>query len=450
MTSDVTTHDTRPARWAEVCSQPAPAWLQALRRTAYARFEALGFPSTRDEEWRHTDVARIARGTFAASGAPFAAGAMAHVEAAFLPAAGPRLVFVNGRFAPALSAPAALPPGVIVASLGAVLAAPAPWLEAHYGRVAGIESHAFTALGTALATDGVVVFLPRGAVLTEPVQVVFWTGGAGAADRAAPESHARLLVVAEDAAQACIVEVHAGQGASFSNTVSELVLGAAARVDHVKLQVLPAGALHTARACVRMGRDARCNSAAFAFGGALARNEFEVAFAGPGGECALDGLWIGTGTQHLDSRTLVDHAVPHCTSRQLYKGILAGAAHGVFNGRVVVRPQAQQTSAHQTNRNLLLSESALVDTKPQLEILADDVQCTHGATIGRLDEESLFYLRSRGIGVQAARDLLVAAFAHEVVARVRPEGLQAAIEPAVAAYLSTVTGRPSTVEGSRA
>lgn len=445
MTADVTTHDARAARWAAMHHPAGPAWLHALRRAAYERFEALGFPSTRTEAWRHTDVARIARGTFATPDAMVPAAAARLADRVLLPGVGPRLVFVNGRFAPGPSAVSALPPGAVVMSLASALAAPPAWLEAHYGRVAATDAHAFTALATALATDGAVVYLPRGAAIADPVQVVFLSTGGGAA---AVEWHARVLVVAEEGARATLVEVHAGDGAGFSNTVSELVLAPGAAVDHVKVQVLPPGALHTASTCAQLGRDARCNSASFAFGAALARNEFEAAFTAPGGECTLDGLWIGSGTQHLDNQTFVDHAQPDCQSRQLYKGILTGSAHGVFTGRVLVRADAQRTSAHQTNRNLLLSEGALVDTRPQLEILADDVQCTHGATIGRLDEESLFYLRSRGIGTADARAMLVRAFAQEVVSRVRPEGVRAGIEGILLAHLPGAADVAAAAEGS--
>ena len=446
MTAGVTTHDARAARWAAARGQAAPAWLQALRRTAYERFETLGFPAVRDEAWRHTDVARIARGAFTAPDLMIPAAAAELAARWTLDLDGPRLVFVNGRFATHLSAAGPLPPGVVVGSLGAALGTHAPWLEAHYGRVAAPELQAFTALGTALALDGAVVYVPPGVILTEPVRVLFLSCGAAGT---AMETHTRLLVVAGEAAQVDVVEVHAGEGPGFSNVVSELVLAAGAQVGHTKVQSLPLEALHTARTCDALGRDARCRSWSFAFGAALARNEFEVAFEAPGGDCALDGLWIGSGTQLLDNQTFVDHAHPHCTSRQLYKGILVDAARGVFNGRVLVRPNAQQTSAHQTNRNLLLSENALVDTKPQLEIFADDVQCTHGATIGRLDDESLFYLRSRGIGVPEAQALLVRAFAHEVVSRVRPEGLRAGIERVLSARLPVVTAALPAVEGSR-
>jgi Fe-S cluster assembly protein SufD len=269
-----------------------------------------------------------------------------------------------------------------------------------------------------------------------PVRIVFLTSGT------AVESHARVLAVVEDGAQADVIEVHAGEGGGFTNVVTEIVAGPGAHVGHLKLQRLPAEALHIARTSATLARDARFTSVGLAFGAALARNEVAVRFTAPGGECTLDGLWLGDRNQHLDQQTYVDHAQPHCSSRQLYKGVLGGTARGVFYGRVLVRQEAQQTSAHQTNRNLLLSETALVDTKPQLEIFADDVQCTHGATIGRLDPDAMFYLRSRGLPVPEAQDLLLQAFAYEILERVEPASVRAEIEAVLATRLAELGAAP--------
>ena len=266
------------------------------------------------------------------------------------------------------------------------------------------------------------------------MQLVFLSSGADASPVLASP---RIVVVAGANSEAALVELYAGVegGASFTNAVTEVVLGENARLHHYKLQVEPDAAFHLAGLHAEQARDSRLASHAFALGGALARNEVHSVFAGEGGECVLNGLYVGRGSQHLDNRTDLDHAVPRCTSRELYKGVLDDRARGTFHGRVLVRKDAQRTDASQTNRNLLLSEQALVDTRPQLEIFADDVKCAHGAAVGRLDEQALFYLRARGIPRAQAEQLLTYAFASELVGAVKLEPLRARVEQLVAARL---------------
>jgi Fe-S cluster assembly protein SufD len=365
----------------------------------------------------------------------------ARVEQLALP--GPRLVFVDGRLAPGLGSLEGLPAGVTVKPLRDAVREDAEALEAVLGRRTRAEAHPFIALNAALLEEGVFVQVRPGAVAPAPVQLIFLSSGAGEAPVLASP---RIVVVAGANSEAALVELYAGVegGASFTNAVTEVVLGENAQLHHYKLQVEPEASFHMASLHAEQARDSRLASHAFALGGALARNEVHSVFAGEGGECVLNGLYVGHGSQHLDNCTDLDHAVPRCTSRELYKGVLDGRARGTFHGRVLVRPDAQRTDASQTNRNLLLSEQALVDTRPQLEILADDVKCAHGAAVGRLDEQALFYLRARGIPQAEAERLLTYAFASEVVGAVALAPLRARVEQLLASRLPG--GAPSEVK----
>jgi len=317
-----------------------------------------------------------------------------------------------------------------VQSLAAALAAGHPAVEKHLGHVATIDEYPFTALNTALLEDGAFVHLARGVVAEDPIQLVFFSVP-GAEDTSPFETHPRILVVAEEGSQAVVAESWAGSGAYFSNVVTEITVGPRAVLTHCKVQRESKTGFHVARVRAALGRDARFDSYALAFGAAIARTEVDVVFEAEGGECRLGGLYAVAGKQLSDNQTFVDHTQPHCTSNQLYKGVLTGESRAVFNGRVAVRPNAQKTVAHQTNRNLLLSERALVDTKPQLEILADDVKCAHGATVGQLDPEHVFYLRSRGLSEAAAENLLTYAFAAEIVDRIPVATLRVRLEKLV-------------------
>lgn len=392
-------------------------WLKRAREAALARFVETGFPTLRDEEWKYTSVAQIEAGRF--SFAPSAQSAVTPDQIDALALAGAHvLVFVDGRHVPALS-PALSRLGALAA--GVTLGSLAELLERDPQRLRGLwpesvgELSGFSALNAACAADGAYVELAPGVVLAEPIQLLFISSEANLA------THCRNVVVAGAGSRACIVEHHATFGAAnyFSNTVTELVIGASAEIEHHKLQDESPAAFHVAAVQADLAEHSRLLSGSFALGGALARTDIRVALNAEGADCTLDGLYMGSGRRHVDQHTRIDHAKPRGTSRELYKGVLDGASRAVFNGRVIVHPGAQHSDAVQSNRNLLLSEHAEVDTKPQLEIYADDVQCSHGATVGQLDAEQIFYLRSRGIADAAARALLTYAFAAEMIERVR-------------------------------
>jgi Fe-S cluster assembly protein SufD len=384
---------------------------RALRADAFARFEAAGLPSPHDEEWRHTSIAPIAGGTFRLPDDRAADGGQ--VAALRLP--GYEAVFVNGRYSPVLSNLRGRPSGLEIASLRDALAVGAPLVRTHLSQVAA-TTKPFTALNAAFLEDGAVVHIAAGTVLDQPVHLVFFSTSTGTPSMSTP----RVLVVAERGSQAKIVETYAGEAgeAYFTNAVTEIVLEDGAVIDHYKRQVESDRGLHVGRIEVRQDRGSVFNSFSLAFGGALSRTDIDVRLAGEGSECGLYGLFVGEGTQHLDHHTLIDHAAARCSSREVYKGILDGQSRGVFFGTIVVRPGAQKTDAHQTNKNLLLSREALVNSTPRLQIEADDVRCKHGSTTGQLDPTALFYLRSRGIGEGEARSVLTYAFAADVVERI--------------------------------
>ena len=393
----------------------APGWLAARRAAAVQRFTEVGFPTTRQEAWRFTDVAPIANAAFAP--APVVAltpGTIAPYT--FGAEEGVRLVFVNGHHSAALSLSPALPAGVAVLPLSAALAHPehARRIEQHLGSLADVAENPFVALNTGYATEGAYVFVPKGTDLALNVHLMFVTapGAAGTV------SHPRNLVILEEGARLELVEQFVGldDGAYFVNPVTESVVGANAEFVHYKVQREGLGAWHVGALVARQARDARYFGFSAAVGASIGRTDIRTVFAGPGGETVLNGLYLVRGDQLIDHHTRIEHREPNCASRELYKGVLTGRGHGVFNGQVYVTPEAQKTDGKQTNRNLILSDTARVDTKPELEIFADDVKCTHGATVGRLDKMPLFYLESRGIGPALAARMLTFAFAAEVLA----------------------------------
>jgi len=416
-----------------------PAWLRERRSAAFARFVETGLPTPRDEAWRHTPLAPLTRGRF--EPADPATPPPAPEVLALLPETdprGPRLVLVNGRLSPELSRTGAAGPGVSAMSLKHALASRPASLEPWLARVAaGGATPVFAELNTALAGDAAVVLIEPGALLDAPVRIEHL--GAGPSGRAA---YSRTIVVAGRGSESRIVEVFASGAASarLTNAVSEIVLDDGAQLDRCKLQLEGNEALHVATLAVRLGRDARFFDHSLVLGAALSRDDIDVRFEGEGGECALDGLFVVDGRRVADTHSRIDHARPHCSSRELYKGILDEQGRGVFNGLVIVRPGAQKTDAWQMNRNLLLSPEALVHSTPQLEILADDVKCRHGSTTGQLDPAALFYLRSRGIGEAAARGLLTWAFASELLQKVKDRAVRAAVERQLQERLPGVAG----------
>jgi Fe-S cluster assembly protein SufD len=393
-----------------------PATIDALRTRALAQFAARGFPSTRLEDWRFTDVTPIAQRSFALAEPLRDAETAAEltVRDVRLPGA-IELVFVNGHFAPALSSGPPDTP-VYAGSLGSALRTHPELIEPHLGRYAGYAQPAesLTALNTAFVRDGAFVYLPVGTALAEPVHCIFVAAGT----EGPIVSHPRTLILVGEGASAVVVEQFVGSGEYWTNAVTEAVVGADAQLTHYKVQRDAAHAFHVGTLAVAQAGGSRLASHVVSLGAALARSDVRTALAAPGAHCTFDGLYLAAGAQHLDQQTTIDHRQPRGTSRELYKGILDGAARGVFNGRVYVRPHAQQSDAEQMNQNLLLSDDAQIDTKPQLEIFADDVKCSHGATIGQLDEDAVFYLRSRGIAAERARELLIFAFANELIERI--------------------------------
>ncbi|HVP28772.1 MAG TPA: Fe-S cluster assembly protein SufD [Myxococcota bacterium] len=411
-----------------------PAWLAARRKDAMSAFSAQGFPTTRMEEWRYTSVAPLARTAFElAPGAPPGLR-REHVEAASLPVYACSLyVFVNGRFAPALSARPAPANEVAVRSLASELAERPDRLEPLLARRAPVEGAAFVALNTAFLRDGAFLEIAPGARLAAPVHVVHLAYP----DGRETVSHPRALVVAGRDSEATVIEDHVslGEGTFFTNAVTEIELEAGARLDYVKLQREAPGGYHVSAVQATLGRDARFLSVTLSLGGALTRSDLEARLDGPGADCTLDGLYVAGDRQLVDNHTTIDHLRPHGTSRELYKGILDGRSRGVFRGRVIVRKEAQKTDSRQTNKNLLLSRDAEADSKPQLEISADDVKCSHGSTIGQLEEDALFYLRARGIDEVEARRLLLRAFASEVTQAIREEPVRSEVEALLLARL---------------
>lgn len=410
-----------------------PDWLSKVRRAGIERFRDIGFPTAREEAWKYTNVAPILKVPFAPASEE-GPRRIETVDADFLPGrAGSQIVFVNGRHAAELSSAAPRADRVEIASLREVLANRPETVEPHLARIAR-EGNAFAHVNSALLEDGAFVRIPAGLVVAEPIHLVFLSEP----DFGPTISHPRNLVIAESGSEAVIVESWIGTAGAlyFTNAVTEVVVGEGAVLDFYKLERESVAAFHVATMEVLQKRDSSFTSHSITLGGALVRNDLNVRLDAPGAGCTLNGLFLGSGTQQLDNHTLIDHAQPHGTSRELYKGIMSGRSRGVFNGRIIVRQDAQKTDAMQTNKNLLLSKEALVNSEPALEIFADDVKCRHGSTIGQLDETAMFYLRSRGIGEEEARALLVYAFASDVASRIRVAPLRAMVEQHLGLRLS--------------
>ena len=412
-----------------------PAWLEELRHAAIERFGAVGFPTTRQEAWRFTSVERIASGRFAPAPAGVPRGAQAVLERVVFGEPDERLVavFVNGRFAKQLSALKDLPAGVVVGSLADALQSHPDVVRKHLAQHATPEANPFAALATAFVEDGAFVYVPRNGVVDQPLQIVFVnTGGAEPV-----VSHTRALFVIEDNAQVSLVEQYVGNGEGpyWTNVVTEWVIGENAVVDAYRIQRERTDAFHTATTWSTQGRSSVYSVVNFAFGGGLTRHDITAVLDGEGAECTINGLTALSGDQHVDYHTTIDHARAHCNSWELFNGVYDDRARGVFNGRIVVRPGAQKTDSKQTNNSMLLSEEARSDSQPQLEIYADDVKCTHGATLGPIDERSLFYLQSRGIGGEAARNLLTYGFGAEILNSVSLEPLRAHLDGVIHAQL---------------
>ena len=388
-----------------------PERVRRIREQAADRFNVLGWPTTRLEEWKYTSLAALAgidwkndkrAPNLDAEGPPSSLAKSAIAE----------LIFVNGRLARTTASSANEHPGIRIVSLRDAVSSDG--FTQHFARYADYEKHALTALNTALWQDGACIEIAPGTLVEGFIHLLFIGDGGAAA-------HTRNLIVAGRGSQISVVESYVGKGTYFTNTVTEIVAGESAVIDHYKFENESLDAFHIGTVQIHQERSSSMTSRTIATGGGLVRNEINVALTGEGASLSMEGLFVLAGKQHVDNHTVIDHVAPHCDSVELFKGILDESARGIFDGRIIVEPNAVKTNSRQTNRNLLLSETAVIDSKPTLEIHNDDVKCNHGSTIGQLDEEALFYLRARGIGAEEARNLLVYAFASEIVERMKIE-----------------------------
>lgn len=410
-------------------------WLAPLRRQAFERFESVGYPSTRLEDWKYFNLTPLRKTDFRhvpeRKRVALRRETLAGFEVHCLP--GAQLVFVDGYFEPTLSTTRALPEGIELGDLATAIQAKRDVLEKHLGQYAAPESNPFVALNTAMLHDGAFIHVARSVQVEDPIHLLFVSTGA----TGATASHPRTMIVLDAGASLNLVEdyVSTTDATYFTNPVTEIALGAGANLDYYKLERESTHAFHVAATQVRQSRDSSFQSTSISFGGLRVRNDVCVTLEGQGASCGLNGLNVIGDRQLVDDHTVIRHQKSHCTSRELYKSILDGHAEGVFNGAIFVAQDAQKTSSHQTNRNLVLSQHALMNTKPQLEIHADDVKCSHGATVGELEEEALFYLRARGIDRDTSRRILTYAFANDVLARIRQEPLRKTVESALFSFI---------------
>ncbi|MDD2881118.1 MAG: Fe-S cluster assembly protein SufD [Rhodoferax sp.] len=402
-----------------------PDWLQTLRDQALERVGALTLPSTHDEAWRFTPLAAFSHQTFQPLRTPtdLQSSDVAHLT---IPEATTRLVFVDGVHAPQLSSLES-DAVLVLGTLHAMLGAQESLIQAHLGQHAHFQDTLFTALNTAFLQEAAVLVVPPDTPLAAPVHLLFISTQPEVA------SHPRLLLLVGAGSKVTVIEDYVAliEGTYFTNTVTEVVVGANAQLEHVRLQRESAQAFHMASCAVSLGAASSYHSTSVALGGQISRLDLNVLQTAEGAQCTLDGLALIGGEQLADTHSFIDHAKPHGVSRQLHKCIVGGTAHAMFNGQVMVRPGAQHTDSAQSSRNLLLSAKAQVNTQPQLEIFADDVKCTHGATVGQLDSDEVFYLQSRGLSERVARNLLTYAFGAEIINRIPVASLRQQLEQTV-------------------
>lgn len=397
----------------------SPSWLFPIRKAAIARFAEIGFPTLKHEDWRLTNVTPIIKLPFKPALNYSRDGVQNVGSLTFSKLQANRLVFINGHYAAEFSSILPQARGVRITSLAQALQTDASLIENHLSGYAPPDQDAFTALNTAFFRDGAFIFVPADVAVEGPVHLLFIATGPDSGTT----SHARNLIIAERGSKLTVLENYAGNTSApyLTNSLTELVTGAGAKIEHCKFQDENPQAFHIAAIHSNLGRASQYRFHSIATGARLSRNNIRTSLAGPGVDCILNGLYLTKGEQLADHHMIVEHAQPNCNSHEYFNGILDGRSRGVFHGRILVRPVAQKTDAKQTNKNLLLSDDAVIDTKPQLEIYADDVKCTHGATIGQLNEESIFYLRARGIGLNTARRILIHAFASEIIDRIEFE-----------------------------
>ncbi|PYS20716.1 MAG: Fe-S cluster assembly protein SufD [Acidobacteria bacterium] len=421
-----------------------PEWLQSLRENSFAQFEQAGFPNVKQEDWKYTNVTSIAKANFVpvlkSNGTELSKdgdhGGLAPFT--YTETRESRLVFVNGMFRAERSSTLAFPENVVAMDLRDALH------NTQYEKTVReylehpVLANGFAALNTALFTSGLFLKVPRGIAIEAPIHLLFV--GEGVTKSSPPAAFPRIMIVAEENSAATIIESYVSPSDDsiyLTNAIVDLSLADGARVEHYKIQRESMGAFHIAATRAELGPNSAYHTTTVNFGAALSRHDIHVQMDHEGAECAVDGLYMVDGNQHADTHSTIDHRQPHCSSHQLYKGILDGKSRAVFNGKVFVRHGAQQTVAQQTNKNLLLSNEARVDTKPQLEIFADDVKCAHGAAIGQLEEDELFYLESRGINPALARNMLTYGFAEEVIEKIKIESIKRELDEAVLNRLHT-------------
>jgi Fe-S cluster assembly protein SufD len=398
-----------------------PEWLRSLRKAGMSGAAGSKFPTLQDEDWRFTNLAPLAKLLEQAKSAPetTANGAETNLVDAsvFAKLSGQRLVFVNGFFSAKLSHIEPALNGVRIENLSAAFAKDSTLAEKHLGKLAKASDNFFAGMNQSFFSDGAFIFVPKGVEVAEPVQLIYISSAKQNGETIQP----RNLIIAEANSKLTVIESYlsAGDAVYFTNMVTEIVAGENAAVEHIKLQDEAASAFHIATIAGEFGRASNVTVHSFALGAKLSRNNIRTKLAGEGLECILNGLYLTRGEQLADHHMVVEHAQPHCASHEYFNGILDDKSKGVFHGRIYVHPIAQKTDAKQTNKNLLLSDDATADTKPQLEIYADDVKCTHGATIGQLNDESIFYLRSRGLDTDTAKQMLIHAFAGEIIERIK-------------------------------
>ncbi len=415
------------------------AWLLPIRKAAIDRFAELGFPTTRLEAWKFTNVAPIANSRFEAARYDLSAAIEEELKASPYADLGcSRLVFLDGTYSPELSSLSGLPKEVRVGSLAEALASGDPSLERHLARYANFQDHAFVALNTAFMEDGAFLEIPKGLVVEQPIYLLYVSTAGGQPT----VSYPRNLILVGRESEVTLLEGYLGlrEGVYLTNAVTEVAVGENAVVHHLKFQQESEQAFHVATLQVHQERSSNVTTHSISFGAALTRQDVNAVLDGEGAECLLNGLYVVNGRQHIDNYTTIDHAKPHASSREVYKGVLDGKAAAVFHGKIIVRKDAQKTDAKQSNRNLLLSDDATINTKPQLEIYADDVKCTHGATIGQIDREAIFYLRSRGIAHDEARSMLTYAFTNEIISQIKFEPMRARLTDTLFARLTRHPG----------
>ncbi|MGF1609460.1 MAG: Fe-S cluster assembly protein SufD [Kiloniellales bacterium] len=410
-------------------------WIEALREAAMARFAESGLPSPKAEAWKYTNLRPLEKvGLVPATPCYQPCGIDRVPWLLKEPQAPHRLVFVDGRLAPAHSALSALPKAVRLRSFAAAVSETPELIEAHLGRIVSGEVQPLLALNTALMEDGYVLEVERGVALEQPIELVFL----GGAVEQSLSYHPRHLIVMHEGSQATVIEQHIGLGAGpyLANSATEVAVGAGAILRHVKLQAEGAAAFHLGTLHARVERDGVYDAFGLSIGGRLSRNESTVRLVGPGASCRVNGAYLMRDRQHCDNTTVIEHMAPHTTCREVFKGVLDDQARAVFQGRIVVHRDAQQTDGHQLSKALLLSDGAEIDAKPELEIYADDVKCSHGATAGELDHDALFYLQTRGIPEPAARRLLVQAFLAEALEEIAAEQIRVALLAKIDGWLS--------------